>query len=147
MAQYKTNAEAAQALAKDLQTKARELKGIYDSTNPKEQARAEQLKTEIGAIQNQLMIGSGMMGAIGGGAAKGIVQAATAIPDLARMAGNYFTGQNLPMLGEQLTPGLKVSSEDKRHPGHRPQLDQDALGHDKAQLLGSQAFQGLPGGL
>jgi len=85
MAQYKTNAEASQALAKALQTKARELKGIYDSTNPKEQARAEQLKAEIGAIQNQLMMSqegvTGMIGSLGGGLAKGVTSAVTAIPE------------------------------------------------------------------
>jgi hypothetical protein len=117
MAQYKTNEEAGAALSAQMQAKARELRGIYDSTNPKEKARADQLKTEIGAIQNQLMIMSGPVGAIGGGFAKGVSQAVTAIPDLARMAGNYFTGQNLPLFGAQLTPGLEVASQDKTTQG------------------------------
>lgn len=117
MAQYKTNEEAGAALSAQMQAKARELRGIYDSKDPKEKARADQLKTEIGAIQNQLMIMSGPVGAIGGGLAKGVSQAVTAIPDLARMAGNYFTGQNLPLFGAQLTPGLEVASNDKTTQG------------------------------
>lgn len=115
MAQYKTNAEASQALAKDLQTKARELKGIYDSTNPKEQARAEQLKSDIGAIQNQLMMSqggvSGMFGSLGGGLAKGVTSAVTAIPDLAILGKNYLTGSKTKLLGEQLAPGLETTQE------------------------------------
>ena len=117
MAKYNTKEEASVALAAQMQTKARELRGIYDSKDPKEQARAEQLKSEIGAIQNQLMINSGGVGAFGGGLAKGVASAVTAIPDLARMAGNYFTGQNLPTFGEQLTPGLNVVSNDKTTQG------------------------------
>lgn len=115
MAQYKTNAEAAQALSKALQSKARELKDIYDSTNPKEQARAEQLKSEIGAIQNQLMMSqggvSGMFGSLGGGLAKGVTSAVTALPDLAIMAKNWATGTNTKLLGEQLAPGLETTKE------------------------------------
>ena len=115
MAQYKTNAEAQQALAKDLQTKARELRGIYDSTNPKEQARAEQLKSQIGAIQNQLMMSqggvTGMFGSLGGGLAKGITSAVTAIPDLAIMGKNYLTGSKTQLLGEQIAPGLETTKE------------------------------------
>jgi hypothetical protein len=113
MAQYKSEVEAGAALSAQMQAKARELRGIYDSKDPKEQARASQLKSEIGAIQNQLMIMSGPVGALGGGLAKGAVQAVTAIPDLARMAGNYFTGQNQKLFGEQLAPGLNVAANDK----------------------------------
>ena len=113
MAQTMTNEQAGADLSAKLQAKARELRPIYDSKDPKDVARANKLKTEIGAIQNQLMIMSGPVGALGGGFAKGIAQTATAIPDLARMAGNYFTGQNLPLFGAQLTPGLEVASNDK----------------------------------
>jgi hypothetical protein len=115
MAQYKTNAEATQALAKSLQTKARELKGIYDSTNPKEQARAEQLKSEIGAIQNQIMMSqdgvTGMFGSLGGGLAKGVVSAVTGIPDLAVMASNYLSGNKAQLLGDRMSPGLETTKE------------------------------------
>jgi len=117
MAQYRTNEETGAELSAQMQAKARELKGIYDSKNPKEQARADQLKSEIGAIQNQLMILSGGVGALGGGLARGIVQSATAIPDLARMAGNYFTGSKNKLFGEQLSPGLEVASQDKTTQG------------------------------
>jgi Transglycosylase SLT domain len=117
MAQYKTNEEAGAALSAQLQAKARELKPIYDSKDPKDQAKAEQLKADIGAIQNQLMVLSGGVGAFGGGLAKGVVSAATAIPDLARMAGNYFTGSKNKLFGEQLSPGLEVVSNDKTTQG------------------------------
>lgn len=113
MAKYNTKEEAAVALAAQMQAKARELRGIYQSTDPKEQARAEQLKSEIGAIQNQLMINSGGVGAFGGGLAKGVTQAVTAIPDLALMAKNYFTGSHTKLLGEQIAPGLETTSQDK----------------------------------
>lgn len=113
MAQTMTNEQAGADLAAKMQAKARELRPIYDSKDPKDVAKASKLKTEIGAIQNQLMIMSGPVGAIGGGLAKGVSQAVTAIPDLARMAGNYFTNQNLPLFGAQLTPGLEVASNDK----------------------------------
>ena len=113
MAQYRTNEEAGAALSAQLQAKARELKPIYDSKDPKEKAKAEQLKSEIGAIQNQLMVLSGGFGALGGGLAKGVVSSVTAIPDLARMAGNYFTGSKNKLFGEQLSPGLEVAANDK----------------------------------
>ena len=113
MAQTMTNEQAGADLSAKLQAKARELRPIYDSKDPKDVAKASKLKAEIGAIQNQLMIMSGPVGALGGGFAKGIAQTVTAIPDLARMAGNYFTGQNLPLFGAQLTPGLEVASNDK----------------------------------
>lgn len=112
MAQYKSQEEAGAALSAQLQAKARELRGIYDSTNPKEQARANQLKAEIGAIQNQLMINTGGVGAFGGGIAKGITSAATAIPDILTMGKNLFTKQQTPLLGDVLTPGLESVSRD-----------------------------------
>jgi hypothetical protein len=113
MAQTMTNEQAGADLSAKLQAKARELRPIYDSKDPKDVVRASKLKSEIGAIQNQLMIMSGPVGAIGGGLAKGVTQAVTAIPDLARMTGNYFNNQNLPMFGAQLAPGLEVASNDK----------------------------------
>jgi len=117
MAKYKTNAEAQQDLARQLQDKARELRPIYDSTDTVIKAKADKLKAEIGTIQNKLMMvqegGSGLFGTIGGGLAKGVTQAATAIPDIVSMTSNYFGGTKLPMLGEKLAPGLEVTSQDK----------------------------------
>lgn len=115
MAQFKTNEEALQTLSKALQSKARELKPIYDSKDPKEQARAEQLKSEIGAIQNQMMMSqggvTGMFGSLGGGLAKGVASAVTGIPDLAVMASNYLSGNKAQLLGERITPGLETTKE------------------------------------
>lgn len=115
MAQYTTNAEASKELAKKLTSASSELKKIYDSTNPKDQARAQELKATIGAIQNQLMMSqggiSGMFGALGGGLAKGVTSAATALPDLAIMGKNLFTKEQTPLIGEQLTPGLESTRE------------------------------------
>lgn len=117
MAKYKTNAEAQQDLARQLQDKARELRPIYDSTDRVMKERADKLKSEIGAIQNKLMMvqegGTGLFGTVGGGLAKGVTQAATAIPDILSMASNYLGGTNLPMLGEKIAPGLEVTSQDK----------------------------------
>jgi ubiquitin len=115
MAQYNTNAEAQKDLAKKLHAAGAELKKIYDSKDPKEQARAEELKTEIGAIQNKLMVSqdgvSGMFGSLGGGLAKGVMSAVTAVPDLAGMASNYLSGENKKLLGERATPGLETTRE------------------------------------
>lgn len=115
MVQYATNAEATQELAKQLHAAGSELKKIYDSKDPKDQARAEQLKSQIGAIQNQLMMSqggvSGMFGSLGGGLAKGVTSAATAIPDLAIMAKNLFTEKQTQDIGERLTPGLETTRE------------------------------------
>lgn len=115
MAQYNTNAEAQQALAKKLHAAGAELKKIYDSTNPKDQARAEELKTQIGAIQNQLMVsqsgGSGIFGSLGGGLAKGVASATTALPDLAIIGKNLFSKEQTPLVGELLTPGLETTRE------------------------------------
>lgn len=113
MAKYNTNEEAGAVLSAQLQTKARELRGIYDSKNPADQAKAAQLKSDIGAIQNKLMVLSGGFGALGGGLAKGVTQAVTAIPDIALLAKNYFTGSTTPLLGEKLAPGLETTSQDK----------------------------------
>ena len=115
MAQYNTNAEAQQDLAKKLHAAGAELKKIYDSNNPKDQARADELKTQIGAIQNQLMVSqggvSGMFGSLGGGLAKGVSSAVTALPDLAIMGKNLFTTNQTPLLGEKLAPGLESTRE------------------------------------
>lgn len=117
MAKYKTNAEAAQDLARQLQEKAAQLRPIYDSNDRVLKEKADKLKDEIGAIQNKLMMvqegGQGLFGTIGGGLAKGVTQAVTAIPDVGRMVMNYATGENKPLLGERLAPGLEVTSEDK----------------------------------
>lgn len=115
MARFSTNEEALQSLSKTLQQKARELKPIYDSKDPKEQARAEQLKSEIGAIQNQMMMSqsgvSGWFGSLGGGLGKGVTSAALALPDLYRMGSNFLSGKNAPSFSEQLTPGLETTQE------------------------------------
>jgi alkylhydroperoxidase/carboxymuconolactone decarboxylase family protein YurZ len=122
MAQYKSKEEAGAALSAKLQAKGRELLPIYDSKDPKDIAKADKLKAEIGAIQNQLMINSGGVGAFGGGIAKGVTSAVTAIPDLAVMGYDFFrspklseliTGkQSTPTLGDMLTPGLEATSPD-----------------------------------
>ena len=112
MAQYKSQEEAGAALSAKLQEKARELRPIYDSKDPKDVAKAEKLKAEIGAIQNQLMINSGGIGAFGGGIAKGVVSTAAAIPDILTMGKNLFTKEQTPLLGDILTPGLESTSRD-----------------------------------
>lgn len=112
MAQYKSKEEAGAALSAKLQAKARELRPIYDSKDPKDIAKADKLKAEIGAIQNQLMINSGGVGAFGGGIAKGVTSAAAAIPDLLTMGKNLFTEKQTPLLGDILTPGLESTSPD-----------------------------------
>ena len=112
MAQYKSQEEASAALSAKLQQKGRELLPIYDSTDPKDVAKAAKLKAEIGAIQNQLMINAGGIGALGGGLAKGVVSAAAAIPDILTMGKNLFTQKQTPLLGDILTPGLESTSQD-----------------------------------
>lgn len=112
MAQYKSEQEAGAALSAKLRAKGRELLPIYDSKDPKDIAKADKLKAEIGAIQNQLMINSGGFGAFGGGIAKGVVSAATAIPDILTMGKNLFTKEQTPLLGDILTPGLESTSQD-----------------------------------
>lgn len=112
MAQYKSKEAASVDLAAKLQAKARELRPIYDSTNPKDVEKADKLKAEIGAIQNQLMINSGGVGAFGGGLAKGVTSTVTAIPDLLLMGKNLFTKEQTPLLGDKLTPGLESVSQD-----------------------------------
>lgn len=115
MAQYNTNEEAQKDLAKKLHAAGSELKKIYDSKDPKEQARAEELKSQIGAIQNQLMMSqggvSGMFGSLGGGLAKGLVSSVTAIPDIYGAVSNYLSGEDKKLLGERLTPGLETTRE------------------------------------
>jgi len=112
MAQYKSKEEAGKALSAKLQAKGRELLPIYDSKDPKDIAKADKLKAEIGAIQNQLMINSGGVGAFGGGIAKGVTSVATAIPDILTMGKNLFTKEQTPLIGDILTPGLESTSKD-----------------------------------
>lgn len=113
MAQYKTKEEAGAALSAELYKKANELKSIYDSKDPKDVAKADKLKSEIGAIQNQLMINSGGVGAFGGGLAKGVSSVVTALPDIGIMAKNFFSSNQTPTLGDRLTPGLESVSQDR----------------------------------
>lgn len=116
MATYETNAAAQRDLARKLHAAGAELKKIYDSKDPKEQARAEELKTEIGKIQNQLMMSgdgfSGGVGAFGGGIAKGVTSLATALPDLAIMGKNLFTKDQTKTASDWLTPGLESVSQE-----------------------------------
>lgn len=112
MATYETNAAAQKDLARKLHAAGAELKKIYDSKDPKEQARAEELKTEIGKIQNQLMM-TGNFGALGGGLAKGVTSLATAIPDLAIMGKNLFTKEQTKTASDWLTPGIESVSQEQ----------------------------------
>jgi hypothetical protein len=122
MATYETTAKAQQDLAKKLQTAASELKKIYDSTDSKDKARASELKSEIGKIQNQLMM-TGGFGALGGGLAKGVTSLITAIPDLAIMGydlvrspslGELVTGkQSTKLFSERMMPGVESVSQEQ----------------------------------
>ena len=113
MATYETNAAAQRDLARKLQAAGAELKKIYDSTDPKEQKRAEELKTEIGKIQNQLMM-TGDVGALGGGLAKGVTSLITAIPDLAQMGYSAVTGKPQGKLfSEAMMPGVESVSQEQ----------------------------------
>lgn len=112
MAKYKTDAEAQQDLARQLQEKARELRPIYDSTDRVVKERADKLKAEIGKIQNQLMM-TGSVGALGGGLASGVTSLGTGLFDLGAMGINALTGSKLGMASEYLTPGLESVSKEQ----------------------------------
>lgn len=111
MAQYKTDVEAGRELSRLLQEKARELKPIYDSKNPKDQTRAEKLKAEIGGIQNSLMMLSDT-GAFGGGIAKGVSSLLTAIPDIGVGVKNLFSKEQTGSASDWLTPGIGNISQE-----------------------------------
>ena len=106
MARYETNVEAGQALQQELFKRSAELKKIYDSKDPKEQKRAEQLKSEIGTIQNQLM-GLGTVGSIGQGIAKGVANTALLPLD----ALNWIAKKGGGLLGKNI--GLEVSPSEQ----------------------------------
>ena len=112
MAKYKTDAEAQQDLARQLQEKARELRPIYDSTDRVVKEKADKLKAEIGKIQNQLMM-TGSIGALGGGIASGVTSLGTGLFDLGAMGINALTGSKLGMASEYLTPGLESVSKEQ----------------------------------
>lgn len=114
MAKYKTDAEAQQDLARQLQEKARELRPIYDSTDTVLKAKADKLKAEIGKIQNQLMM-TGSVGALGGGLASGITSLGTGLLDLGAMGYNALVKpkEKLGMASEYLTPGLESVSKEQ----------------------------------
>lgn len=114
MAKYKTDAEAQQDLARQLQAKAAELRPIYDSTNPADKAKADKLKAEIGKIQNQLMM-TGSVGALGGGLASGVLSLGTGLSDLMAMGYNKFAKPSEPiqMPSEYITPGLESVSKEQ----------------------------------
>lgn len=111
MAKYKTTAEAQQDLARQLQEKAKELRQIGDTTDPVLKKRYDKISSEIGTIQNQLMM-TGTIGAIGGGLASGVVNTLTAIPDLLIAGKNLFTGTQTQGLGGRVTPGLEAVSQE-----------------------------------
>lgn len=122
MATYETNAAAQRDLARKLHAAGAELKKIYDSTDPKEQKRAEELKSEIGKIQNQLMM-TGDVGALGGGLAKGVTSLLTAIPDIGIMGYDYLRSPKLSELvtgkqptklfSEAMMPGVESVSQEQ----------------------------------
>lgn len=112
MAKYKTDAEAQQDLARQLQEKARQLRPIYDSTDPVIKKKADALKSDIGKIQNQLMM-TGSIGALGGGLASGVTSVLTGIPDLAIMGYNALTGDKTKLLSERFQPGLESVSQEQ----------------------------------
>lgn len=114
MAKYKTDAEAQQDLARQLQEKARELRPIYDSTDRVVKERADKLKAEIGKIQNQLMM-TGSVGALGGGIASGVTSLGTGLFDLGAMGYNALVKpkEKLGMASEWLTPGLESVSKEQ----------------------------------
>lgn len=131
MAKYKDAATAQADLARQMQDKARELRPIYDSKDPKEKERADQLKTDIRKIQNQLMMSgtgvSGAIGVLGGGLASGVVSALTGIPDLALMGYNAFQKpeNKIKGLGERFAPGLEATSNEKLFKGSGIPLVED----------------------
>lgn len=122
MATYETNIQAGQALSKKLHDTASQLRAISNSNDPVLKARADELRSEIGKIQNQIMM-LGNMGAIGGGIAKGVTSTITAIPDLAVMAYDYFRNPKLSelvtgkqptkTLSEWMTPGVESVSQEQ----------------------------------
>ena len=114
MAKYKTDAEAQQDLARKLQEKSRELRPIYDSTDPVIKAKADKLKTEIKTIQNQLMM-TGSVGALGGGLVSGITSLGTGLFDLAAMGYNKFVApkEKLGSASEWLLPGIESVSKEQ----------------------------------
>ena len=113
MATYETNAAAQKDLARKLHAAGAELKKIYDSKDPKDQERASELKSEIGKIQNQLMM-TGDVGAFGGGLAKGVTSLVTAIPDLAQMGYSAVTGKPQGKLfSEAVMPGIESVSQEQ----------------------------------
>lgn len=113
MVKYKTDAEAQQDLARQLQEKSRQLKPIYDSTDPVIKKKADALKADIGKIQNQLMMTSGF-GALGGGLASGVTSVLTGIPDLAITAYNALAKpkEKVGLLSDKIAPGLESVSQD-----------------------------------
>lgn len=114
MAKYKTDAEAQQDLARQLQEKAAELRPIYDSTDAVLKAKADKLKTEIGKIQNQLMM-TGSVGALGGGIASGVTSLGTGLLDLGALGINALVKpkEKLGMASEWLLPGVESVSKEQ----------------------------------
>lgn len=111
MAQYKTSAEAKIDLNRQIQEKARELRQIGETTDPVLKKKYDKISAEIGTLQNKLMM-TDTMGAIGGGLASGVVGTLTAIPDIAILGKNLFTGSQTKGIAERLTPGLQAVSQD-----------------------------------
>lgn len=108
MARYETNVEAGQALQQELYKRSSELKKIYDSKDPKDKQRAEQLKDEIGSIQNQLM-GLSTVGSIGQGISKGIANTALLPVDIVNWVGRKGAGLFGAQLGSEVSPSEQIT--------------------------------------
>lgn len=114
MAKYKTTAEARQDLARQLDEKSRQLRQIGNTTDPVLKKQYDKISAEVGKIQNQLMMTSGM-GAFGGGLASGVTTLLTGIPDIGISAYNYFAKpkEKVGLVSDWLTPGLESVSKEQ----------------------------------
>lgn len=114
MAEYKTNIEARQDLARQLDEKARQLRQIGDTTDPVLKKKYDAISADIGKIQNKLMMTSSL-GAFGGGLASGVTSLLTGIPDIGISAYNYFAKpkEKVGLLSDWLTPGLESVSKEQ----------------------------------
>ena len=114
MAEYKTNAEARQALARQIDEKARQLRQIGDTTDPVLKQKYDAISADIGKLQNKMMMTSSL-GAFGGGLASGVTSLLTGIPDIGITAYNYFAKpkEKIGLLSEKYTPGLESVSQEQ----------------------------------
>lgn len=131
MAKYKTSAEAQKAISDEIQAKAAELRKLdYYTTDKVLKPRVDQLKKEIDALQNKLMVEqTTQLGPVAGGLlrggmglASGITQGITGIMDLAGEAGKYLEKvapsaygkyrREDTALGQVFTPGMEATSRE-----------------------------------